>query len=232
MERLKVEIWSDIRCPFCYLGKRRFEIALGQFQHKNNVEIEWHSFQLDPYLVTQPDINVYDHLAEVKGISREQSIQAHQQIVMQGRELGLEYNFEKAIVANSFNAHRLAHIAKNYQLQNEVEERLFKAYFTNGENISDIETLIWIGKEVGLPADVLNLALNSNEYIDNVLMDQSYARELGINAVPFFLFNERLSVRGAQQPDMFLRALLKAWEMAHNPESTDGKSKTYFLRNF
>lgn len=231
MDMLKVEIWSDIRCPFCYLGKKRFEAALEQFPHNNQVKTEWRSFQLDPYLVTRPDKNVYDHLAEVKGISREQSIQAHQQIVLQSQQLGLKYNFDKVIVANSFNAHRLTHLSKQFNLENEIEERLFEAYFSEGKNIDDIGTLLILGKEVGIPEEEIKAMLSGEDYTDNVLMDESYARELGINAVPFFLFNEQLSVRGAQPPETFLRALLKSWEMMVSP-STGERVKTFFLRKF
>lgn len=230
MIMIKVEIWSDVRCPFCYLGKKRFETALEQFPHRDKVNIEWRSFQLDPYLVTQPGVSVYDHLADVKGISREQSVQAHEQIVMQGKQLGLTYNFEKAVVANSFHAHRLSHLAKLYNCQNEVEELLFKAYFTDGVNISDIEAITQAGIDAGIPADAVQAAMNSEDFSDNVLQDQAYARELGIAGVPFFLFNESLSVRGAQPADTFLRALLKSWEMANNKEGSSNTAKSYFFR--
>jgi predicted DsbA family dithiol-disulfide isomerase len=230
MEKIKVEIWSDIRCPFCYLGKRRFETALEQFQYKSDVSVEWHSFQLDPYLVTQPGVSVYDHLAEVKGMSRQQSVEAHEQIVLQGKQMGIEYNFDKAVVANSFHAHRLTHLAKLHNRQNEVEELLFKAYFTDGIDISDVDSLIKLGVEAGIPADMVRLAMNSEDFTDNVTMDQAYARELTITGVPFFLFNEKMSVRGAQLPETFLRALLKTWELANSKEDSSETSRSYFLR--
>lgn len=230
MEELKVEIWSDISCPFCYLGKKRFEAALEQFPYKDRVNTEWRSFQLDPYLVTMQHTNIYDHLAEVKGISREESVRAHEQIVLQARQIGLEYNFDKVVVANSFHAHRLTHLAKKYNVSDAMEERLFKAYFTDGENISDPETLLKLGKEVGLPEDETEVMLNSEDYTDNVLRDEEYARELGITGVPFFLFNENLSVRGAQPPETFLRALLKSWEMMTSPAKTGENVKSYFFR--
>lgn len=229
---MKVEIWSDIRCPFCYLGKRRFEAALEQFPHRDRVMVEWHSFQLDPYLVTQPDINVFDYLAERKGITREQSIQAHEQIILQARQLGLEYNFDRAVVANSFNAHRLTHLSKVYHLENVMEERLFRAYFTEGADISDIATLIKLGGEVGIPANAAQEMFNSDDYTDNVLQDQVYADELNIQGVPFFLFNGKISVRGAQSPETFLRALLKSWELFSLPVEESEKTKSYFFRKF
>jgi predicted DsbA family dithiol-disulfide isomerase len=232
MEKIKVEIWSDIRCPFCYLGKKRFETALDKFQYKSEVEVVWHSFQLDPYLVTQPGVSVYAHLAEVKGISRKQSVEAHEQIVLQGKQFGLEYNFDKAVVANSFHAHRLTHLAKLHNCQNEVEELLFKGYFTDGINISDIDSLTAIGIAAGIPADEVQNAMNSEDFSDNVSMDESYARELGIMGVPFFLFNEKISVRGAQPPETFLQALLKTWEIANAGDSPSENSRSYFLRKF
>ncbi len=228
MELIKVEIWSDIRCPFCYLGKRRFEKALEQFPDKEHVTVEWRSFQLDPYLVTHPALSVYDHLAEKKGISREQAVQMHEQISLQAQQLGIVYNFDKAIVANSFNAHRLSHLAKTFNVEDAIQESLFKAYFTDGINISDIDSLVMLGKELGIPGEVSQAMLQSEDFTDNILLDENYARELGINAVPFFLFNENLSVRGAQKPESFLQALLKCRDVAASP---DEKAKTYFFRN-
>ncbi|HEX3006025.1 MAG TPA: DsbA family oxidoreductase [Bacteroidales bacterium] len=227
MENVKVEIWSDIRCPFCYLGKKRFEAALEQFPHRGNVRVMWRSFQLDPYLITQPETSVYDHLADQKGITREQSIGAHEQIVLQGRNLGIEYNFDKAIVANSFNAHRLVHLAKQFGLDGAAEERLFKAYFSEGENISDMDTLVKLGTQIGISKALVRSVLERDDYTDNVLMDETYARELGITGVPFFLFNEALSVRGAQPPDTFLRALFKAWETMASPSD---KVRSYVFK--
>lgn len=231
MEEILVEIWSDIRCPFCYLGKKRFEAALNQFKYKSSVNVEWHSFELDPFLVTQPSKNAYDHLAEKKRMSREQSVEAHQRITLQARQLGLEFNFDKAVVANSFNAHRLGHLAKTHNLEDEMHERLFKAYFTEGTNISDDESLLQIGKEAGLPENELKEMLKGDLYSDNVRMDEANARELGISGVPFFLFNGKLAVTGAQPPETFLMALHKAWDQMKGKELSESKTKTFYLRD-
>jgi protein disulfide-isomerase len=110
---MKVDIWSDIRCPFCYIGKRKFEKALERFPHSDKVEVVWHSFQLDPELKTQPGVHVYDYLARVKGITRDQAVRMHQHVKQSAREVGLEFNFDSAIVANSFNGHRLIQLAKS-----------------------------------------------------------------------------------------------------------------------
>jgi protein disulfide-isomerase len=149
---MKVDIWSDIRCPFCYIGKRNFEAALDQFSRKENVQVEWRSFQLDPSLVTQTSENVFDYLARKKGQSREWSVRMHQHVAETAREAGLTYNFNDVVVANSFNAQRLIQLAKTSGLGDAAEERLFRAYFTEGENIDDHETLARLASEIGLEA--------------------------------------------------------------------------------
>src|SRR4051812_16466246 len=119
---MKVDIWSDIRCPFCYIGKRRFEEALDSFPHKDKIEVEWHSFELDPDMQTDTSANIYDYLAERKGQSREWAVQVHARVTQMAQEVGLDYNFDKAVTANTFNAHRLAQLAKTKQLGDAAEE--------------------------------------------------------------------------------------------------------------
>ena len=126
----KIEIWSDILCPFCYIGKRKLEKALETFEGKEFIEIDWRSYQLDPDAIAQPNTDVYDYLAQRKGLTRDASIKMHEQVANTAKQEGLDYNFEKAIIANSYNAHRFIHLAKKYNLGNEAEENIFKAYFT------------------------------------------------------------------------------------------------------
>lgn len=209
---MKIDIWSDIRCPFCYIGKRRFEKALDRFPQKDKVKVEWHSFELDPGIQTDKSINIYDYLATRKGVSREASVRMHEQVSEMARQEGLEYNFDLAVVANSFDAHRLIQMAKRYGLGDEAEERLFKAYFTEGKDISDHLTLIILGDEIGLNGKEVKVMLDSDLYADEVRYDQKQAREAGINGVPFFIMNEKYAVSGAQHPDVFLHALQKGWE--------------------
>ncbi len=207
---MKVEIWSDIMCPFCYIGKRKFETALSQFSHAAQVEIVWKSFLLSPDMKTAPEKNIHQFLAEHKDISIEQARKFNDQITISARQHGLVYNFDKTIPANSFNAHRFSHLAKQHGLQDKAEEILFKAYFTDGKNMDDIPTLIELGTEIGLDADEVKTALESNSYADEVRQDIYQARQIGVRGVPFFLFNNKLAVTGAQDSSVFLGTLEKA----------------------
>lgn len=214
---MKVDIWSDIVCPFCYLGKRLFENALEEFEHKDEIEIVWHSFELSPDLKTDPSKNTYEYLAEKKGWTLEQSKQMHGQIIERAKEAGLEYNFDTAIPANSFDAHRLLHLAKQKGVQNELEEQLFKAHFTDGKNIDDKNDLLEIGLNSGLSKEEISDVLESDKFADDVRTDISIAQQIGIQGVPFFVLNNKYAVSGAQPKEAFVQALNKAWE--YNGES-------------
>lgn len=223
---MKVDIWSDVICPFCYIGKSKFEMALQEFAHRAKVEIEWHSFELDPRTKTQGETNVYDYLAERKGQSREWSVQAHEQVTQAALEVGLVYNFDRAIVANTFDAHRLIQLANYKGVGDVAEERLFKAYFTEGKNIGDHATLISLGVEIGLKEAEVKEMFSGNAMEEEVRNDEANAQLLGIRAVPFFVINHKYGISGAQAPDMFLRSLEKAWsEFAREHSITDSESK-------
>jgi predicted DsbA family dithiol-disulfide isomerase len=208
---MKVDIWSDIRCPFCYIGKRKFEKALEKFSHKNEIEVDWHSFELDPTLKTDPAVNAVEHIAEIKGISKAQAEGMHTHVTNAAKEVGLDFNFEKNIVANSFNAHRLIQLAKTKGLANEAEEALFKAHFTEGKNIDDNNTLLEVGLAIGLEKDEVNEIFTSDAFAKEVKRDEMQAQSFGIRGVPFFILNNKYAVSGAQSPDVFLQALSQAW---------------------
>jgi predicted DsbA family dithiol-disulfide isomerase len=209
---MKVDIWSDIRCPFCYIGKKKFEMGLEQFSGKENVEVVWHSFELDPSLETDPTTSIYDYLAARKNISRRQAIQMNEQVTNIAAEVGLHFNIANSIIANSFNAHRLIQLAKTKGLAGEAEEALFNAHFMNGANIDDHETLIDIALSIGLQEPVARQMLESDAYTEEVRYDQKIASELGITGVPFFVFNDKYAISGAQAPVSFLEVLNTAWE--------------------
>lgn len=208
---MKVDIWSDIRCPFCFVGKKKFEKALSQFPSSDKIELVWHSFQLDPSLVTQPETNPYEYFSKAKGISIEQAKSMHEHAKKAGREAGIDFNFDNSKVANSLKGHLLIQLAKTKNLANEVEEALFEAQFLNGKNIDDDETIVEIGKSVGLAENEIRETLNSDEMRYMVSQDQQLANKLGINAVPFFVFNDKYGVSGAQQPELFLEVLEKSF---------------------
>jgi predicted DsbA family dithiol-disulfide isomerase len=209
---MKVEIWSDVMCPFCYIGKRRFEEAMAQFPNAGEVEITWKSFQLNPDLVTNPSVSIHQHLADIKGWQLDYARQLNDQVSEMAQAVGLQYNLDNAVVANSFDAHRLSHLATAKGLGDVVEEALFKAYFTEGKNIADHDTLITLGTSIGLNTDDIKRVLNTDTYADAVKDDIEEAQQLGIRGVPFFVMNEKYAVSGAQPTEVFLQTLEKAFE--------------------
>lgn len=211
-ETMKINIWSDVRCPFCYIGKKKFEKALEAFADKDKVEVIWRSFQLDPNLETKAGVNAVDHIAEIKGISKAQAEEMHSHVTRVAKEVGLDFDFEKAVVANSFNAHRLIQLAKTRGLGNEAEEQLFKAHFTEGKNIDDKETLVQTAMAIGLGQKEVEGVLASDAFAKEVSEDESQAHAIGVRGVPFFVFNDKYAVSGAQSPDAFLQALQQSWQ--------------------
>ena len=209
---MKVNIWSDVRCPFCYIGKRKFEMALEKFPHKDKVEVNWRSFELDPNLETKTGVNAIDHLAEAKGISHEQAEGMHKNVKQIAKEVGLHFDFEKAVVANSFNAHRLIQLSKTKGLDSEVEEQLFKAHFIEGKNIDDNETLVQTAVAAGLEEKEIREVLASDAFSKEVQEDEMQAQSIGVRGVPFFVLNDKYAVSGAQSPDTFLEVLEQTWK--------------------
>ena len=210
--KMKIEIWSDIVCPFCYIGKRKFEAALASFPHKDSVEIIWRSFQLDPGARHEPGTDIYAYLADRKGKSRDASVKMHEQVTQMAKAVGLDYRFDKAQHTNTFDAHRLIHLAKKHNLGNEMKERLLKAYFTEGELISDHATLARLAAETGLDKDEAAKMLAGNEFTDAVKQDIEEASRLGARGVPFFVMNRKYGVSGAQDPSAFVEALAAAYD--------------------
>ncbi|OXA75678.1 protein disulfide-isomerase [Flavobacterium aquidurense] len=206
---MKIEIWSDIMCPFCYIGKRQLETALEAFPG-NDFEIEWKSFQLDPTITSQSGKDVYTFLAERKGISVEQSKEMHKGVVERAKSVGLDYHFDKAIISNSLTAHRIIHLAKAKKLGDEMEEIFFKAYFTNGKDLNDSQTLIELGIQAGLDSnEVKEVVENENLYLSDVKGDIKEAQEIGVQGVPFFVFDRKYAVSGAQPVEAFVNTIKK-----------------------
>ena len=211
-EILRVEIWSDVACPFCWLGKRRFENALRGFARPDLVDVEWRSFQLNPSLRTDPSIRIHEHLARSKGIDPAAARAMNARLAEAGRREGLAYDFERIVVANTFDAHRLIQMAKAAGRQDDAEEQLFRAYFADGKNVADHGVLADLGAEIGLERDAVAAALEQGDYAGAARADIAAARELGINGVPFFVIDRRYGVSGAQEPETFVMALTRAME--------------------
>jgi predicted DsbA family dithiol-disulfide isomerase len=210
--QLKIQIWSDVMCPFCYIGKRKIEEALNQFENKDSVAIEWKSFQLDPSFVATPNESIIDHLAEKYRKDNDWAQTMVDNMTENAKRSGLDFHFEKAILANSLNAHRLLHLAKKYNLSNELEELLFKAYLTDGKNVNDLGTLESLGLEVGLDKTAIEKVLHTDTYANEVQQDQEEAQAIGVTGVPFFVFDNKYAISGAQPTDVFLKTLEKSWE--------------------
>ena len=210
MEKMKVEIWSDVVCPFCYIGKRHFEQALEKLEDSDQIEVVWKSFQLDPTTQSRPGVAVIDDLAERKGWTREYAQQAQSQVLNMAKTAGLEYNFDKAVVANTFNAHRVLQLAKTTGLGGPMKEALLKAYFTSGQNIDDWNTLAVLANEIGCDQDkVLALAANT-DFEAEVNSDIQEAQSLGVRGVPFFVIDRKYGISGAQPTESIHEALTQA----------------------
>lgn len=207
---MKIEIWSDIMCPFCYIGKRQLETALAEFPN-GEFEIEWKSFQLDPTITPQSGKDVYTFLAERKGISVDQSVEMHKGVVERAKSVGLDYHFDQAIISNSLTAHRIIHLAKTKNLGDEMEENFFKAYFTEGRDLNDNKTLIELGVQAGLDEkDVQQVVENEDLYLSDVHSDIHEANQIGVQGVPFFVFDRKYAVSGAQPVEAFVQTIKEA----------------------
>jgi predicted DsbA family dithiol-disulfide isomerase len=205
---MQVDIWSDVVCPWCYIGKRRFENALARFEHRDQVQVVFHSFELDPSAQASPAGSNPDRLAKKYGISREQAVQQNERLARMAAAEGLDFHFDKAQPGNTFDAHRVLHLAREQGKQPEMKERLFRAYFSEGQQLGDRETLIHLAREAGLDARAV---LESDDYAEEVREDERLAADLGISGVPFFVLNGRYGVSGAQPADLLLSVLEQVW---------------------
>ncbi len=208
---MKIQIWSDVLCPYCYIGKREFENALEQFAHKDQVEVEWKSFELDREAPVRSPDDLFDHLAKKYGRTREQAREMVAGVVERARTLGLDYQLERAVMGSSFDAHRLIQFAKTKGLGDAAEERLFNAHFVRGEHIGDKALLKQVATEIGLDGTAVEELLASDEFTEAVHQDEYEAQQIGVRGVPFFVLDNKYAVSGAQSSDHFLGALNQAW---------------------
>lgn len=209
-KKMKVEIWSDVVCPFCYIGKRRFEYALNQFAHTDQIEIIWKSYQLNPNQVSDTNKSAVQSLAESKGISLKEAQGLTAYVTEMARSVGLNYNFDKTVVANTFRAHQFTHFAKNQGKQDEAEEALFQAYFIDGLNIDNLDVLAQLAEKIGLNTNTLRDAIENGTYKDAVEQDIYESQQVGVQGVPFFLIDGKYTISGAQESATLLKTLDKA----------------------
>jgi len=204
-ETIKVDIWSDVQCPWCYIGKRKFEDAVSRFD--GDVEVEYHSFELAPDTPVDYDGTPVDYLSDRKGIDRAQARQMIDRVTGIASEVGLEYDYDHIHQTNTVIAHELLHFARSKGRQLEVKERLLKAYFIKGEHVGRIEDLVEIAAELGFDRDEVTEALESHRFLPDVKADMAQAREYGIQGVPFFVFDGKYGVSGAQDAGTFANVL-------------------------
>ncbi|MEH7375584.1 DsbA family oxidoreductase [Neobacillus drentensis] len=210
---MKIEVWSDYVCPFCYIGKRRLEVALDQFPHREKVEVEFKSFELDPNSPKNIGQNIHEVLAKKYGMSVEKAKEANQGVGQQAATVGLKFYFDEMKPTNTFDAHRLAKFAKTQGKEAAVSEMLLHAYFTESKHIGDIETLADIAEAAGLNRQEVVQVLNDKEaYATDVRQDESLAQQYGVRGVPYFVINQKYAISGAQPTETFMGALQKVWE--------------------
>lgn len=218
-QKMKIEIWSDVVCPFCYIGKRNLEEAISKIDGKENIEIIWKSFQLDPTSKNIPGKSYLESLAEKKGWTMEYTKETVEYVEHMALGAGLHLNFNNAVSANTFDAHRLIHFAQKYNKGGLAKEKLLSAHFIEGKNVEDISVLIQIAVEIGLDKETTKSVLLSNEESENVKSDINEARALKISGVPFFVFDRKYAVSGAQPSKVFVDTITKAlkeWQI-NNP---------------
>lgn len=214
---MKIEIWSDVMCPFCYIGKNNFEQALEKLPFKDQVEVEWKSFQLDPTLDPKETKTTFEYFKEKKSFPEAQAQQMIGQVKKMGAGAGIDFNFEKAIITNSFSAHKLLHLAKKYNKSSEMEEALFIAHFIDGKNVGDLETLLSIADSLGIDKDEAKQVLTSEEFDYDINQDILEARNNGVTGVPFFILNGKYAVSGAQPVELFTNALQQTYDETVTP---------------
>ena len=208
---MDVEIWSDIACPWCYVGKKRFEKALAAFEHRDAVNVTWRSFELDPDAPAERGIDHAELIARKYGRTLEEVAAMDAQLTAVAAAEGIDMKLSRSRSGNTFTAHRLVHLAEAHGRQHEMEERLFAAYFSEGALMSDHETLAALAAEVGLPEDEVRETLLTERYAEDVRDDELTARSAGISAVPCFVIDRKLGASGAQPPEELLRFLEHGW---------------------
>ncbi|WP_394940704.1 DsbA family protein [Psychromicrobium sp. YIM B11713] len=208
---MKIEIWSDIACPWCYIGKRRFESALAEFPQRDQVEVSWKSFQLDPSIPEHYEGTELDYLSQRKGMPAESVAQMFQHVTTQAAAEGLRYDFDALRVANSHLGHELIHFAALHDQQDAAKERLLKLHFEEGGDIGDLDTLVSVAVELGLDSERTREVLREREFEGEVDEDIAEARSLGIQGVPFFVIDRKYGISGAQATEVFSQTLKEAW---------------------
>lgn len=209
---MKVEIWSDFVCPFCYIGKRQFEIGLEQFEHKEEVEVLFRHFQLDPYAKKNTGMDIHQVLSSKHGVPYEKAKVLNNQLKQKAKDVELDYQFDTMIPTNSYDALRLSYYAKEKGKIREFMERILKAHFTDSLDIGDHATLAQLTSEIGLDGNEALDVLANDKYSENIAADRAEGSKIGIQGVPFYVVNDRYVISGAQPSEVFLETLQQVWK--------------------
>lgn len=209
---MKIEIWSDFACPFCYIGKIRFEQALKEFKHKDKIEVIYKAYQLNPNAPLIMEKNAYETFAEGHGTTKEEAKKRFDMFTANAKSAGLDYRYDIIQMTNTFSAHKLAKWANTFKKEDELTTRFMKAYFSEGKNLSDFNTLKTLVEEIGLDGNKALEILNSKDYEKEVYEEMHEGKQIGVQGVPFFVLNRKYGVSGAQQKEYFLQALEQIWK--------------------
>lgn len=226
MKKLRVDVWSDIACPWCHVGKRHLEQALERFPHRDEVDVLWRAFELDPSAPRELDERIAygDRLAKKYGCPRAEADEMIRRMTETAARDGLDFRFDRIHPSNTFDAHRVLHLAQERGKQDAVKERFLRAYLTEGASIGDPETLVRLAGEAGLDPEEVRATLASDAFALDVREDEEEATELGIRGVPFFIVGGRYAISGAQPAEILLRALTLAWkDVAERPVAMAGE---------
>jgi predicted DsbA family dithiol-disulfide isomerase len=207
---MHVEIWSDVACPWCYVGKRRFEAALARYEHAGEVTVTWRSFELDPGAPAERPGDTAAHLAAKYRMARERALELLEQMTARAAAEGLDFDFAAQRGGSTFDAHRLIHLAAAHGVQDAMKERLLRAYFSEGALVSDGDVLRRLAADVGLPAGEVEELLAGERFAADVRADEDTAADFGISGVPFFVVDRKIAASGAQEPEVFLELLRRA----------------------
>jgi len=210
-ETLRVDIWSDVVCPWCAIGKANLDAAIAQFEHGENVEITWHSYELDPTAPAARQGNYVGMLAKKYGASPEDAQAMIDRMTATGAECGVEFQFDRVQPGNTFDAHRMIHLGAARGLQTQVKERMLRGYLSEGEAIGLPEVVERLAIDAGLDPDEVAAVLTTDAFAEEVRMDEATAASMQVTGVPFFVFDRRLAVAGAQPPEVLLQVLDRVW---------------------
>lgn len=229
---MRIDIWSDIACPFCYIGKRKMEKALAQFPYSNDIKLVWHSYELNPDLPKgKYGKSYYEYLAEAKGVSLEEAENDFSDVMVLAKEEGLDFNPDKIIITNTSDALRLVKLANKYDLATEAEEELFNAYFVEGKDVSDKSVLINLGVKIGVPQGDITRCLDSFEYFEEVKNDTIRSEEEhNLEYIPFYLLNNKFIIQGSITSEEYLEVLNKSYNDWKSNGESKGDNKENTLR--